>query len=108
MHSFHTLKLGDFFCSKNSKIQYKNPENDTNILIEVLIFFPTLFFFTGKFLLESEDSSKHHSRNSSTGSNNIPTTTIVVNVEPDLAVQNEASQQSAEAERLLSDQRSSE
>ena len=78
-------------------------------------------------MLESEDSSRHHSRNSSTGSNNIPTSNIVVNVEPawaklprsepadtdvesDLAVQNNelASQQVAEAERLLSDQRSSE
>ena len=38
------------------------------------------FQFTGKFLLESEDSSRHHSRNSSTGSN-IPTSTIVVNDE---------------------------
>ena len=42
------------------------------------------FWFSGKFLLESEDSSRHHSRNSSTGSN-IPTSTIVVEtyVEPE-------------------------
>jgi len=65
---------------------------------------------SGKFLLESEDSSRHHSRNSSTGSN-IPTSTIVVNVESEQAVQNGvASNLPEEAERLLqqSDQRSSE
>ena len=86
--------------------------------------------FSGKFLLESEDSSRHHSRNSSTGSN-IPTSTIVVEtyVEPEQqavnggvastgsyhALQNHenhgvASNLAEEAERLLqqSDQRSSE
>jgi len=66
---------------------------------------------SGKFLLESEDSSRHHSRNSSTGSN-IPTSTIVVNVESEQAVQNGVTSFGSpeEAERLLqqSDQRSSE
>ena len=96
---------------------------------KILIFSP-FFWFSGKFLLESEDSSRHHSRNSSTGSN-IPTSTIVVEtcVEPEQqavnggvastgsyhALQNHenhgvASNLAEEAERLLqqSDQRSSE
>ena len=110
------------FLFLKQHLKHKKNEN-----LKYISFF---FDFSGKFLLESEDSSRHHSRNSSTGSN-IPTSTIVVEtyVEPEQqavnggvastgsyhALQNHgnhgvASNLAEEAERLLqqSDQRSSE